>query len=55
MATQFADDNENVARAVLAIGDSYPASFELAEHRHRRSQFLYAASGVMAVSTPEGA
>jgi len=55
MATLFADQNEGVARPVLAIGDTYPASFELAEHCHRRSQFLYAASGVMAVSTPEGA
>lgn len=55
MATLFADQNEGVARPILAIGDTYPASFELAEHWHRRSQFLYAASGVMAVSTPEGA
>ena len=55
MATLFADQNEDVERPVLAIGDTYPASFELAEHWHRRSQFLYAKSGVMAVSTPEGA
>lgn len=55
MTTLFADQNEDVERPVLAIGDTYPASFELAEHWHRRSQFLYAKSGVMAVSTPEGA
>lgn len=55
MGIDFADQHEGVARPVLAIGDAYPSSFELAEHQHRRSQFLYAASGVMAVSTPEGA
>ena len=37
------------------LGHAFPDSFELAEHRHRRSQFLYAATGVMAVSTPDGA
>jgi len=49
------DENDHVARPVIAIGHDYPDSFELAEHRHRRSQFLYAARGVMAVSTPSGA
>jgi len=49
------DDHEDVPRQVVGIGNDYPPSFELAEHRHRRSQFLYAASGVVAVSTPEGA
>lgn len=51
----YPDENDDVARPVIAIGHDYPDSFELAEHRHRRSQFLYAASGVMAVSTPSGA
>ncbi|WP_294048022.1 hypothetical protein [Sphingopyxis sp.] len=51
----YPDENDHVARPVIAIGHDYPGSFELAEHRHRRSQFLYAASGVMAVSTPSGA
>lgn len=49
------DENDQVLRPVLAMGHAYPPAFELAEHRHRRSQFLYAASGVMAVSTPDGA
>lgn len=49
------DHAEDVPRPVVAIGHAFPPSFELAEHRHRRSQFLYAASGVMAVSTPDGA
>lgn len=51
----YPDENDHVARPVIAIGHTYPDSFELAEHRHRRSQFLYAATGVMAVSTPTGA
>lgn len=51
----YPDENDHVERPLIAIGHAYPDSFELAEHRHRRSQFLYAASGVMAVSTPHGA
>lgn len=51
----YPDENDHVPRPLIAIGHDYPDSFELAEHRHRRSQFLYAASGVMAVSTPTGA
>ncbi len=51
----YPDENDDVARPVIAIGHAFPDSFELAEHRHRRSQFLYAATGVMAVSTPDGA
>lgn len=49
------DEQDRIPRAVVARGEHYPPSFELAEHRHRRSQFLYASSGVMAVSTPHGA
>jgi AraC-like DNA-binding protein/mannose-6-phosphate isomerase-like protein (cupin superfamily) len=49
------DDHDGVARPVLAIGNDYPPSFELETHRHRRGQVLYAASGVVAVSTPQGA
>lgn len=50
----YPDENDHVARPLIAIGHDYPDSYELAEHRHRRSQFLYAATGVMAVSTPGG-
>jgi AraC-like DNA-binding protein len=51
------DPNEYDAidRPVLAIGNDYPPSFELETHQHRRGQLLYAASGVVAVSTPQGA
>lgn len=55
MNTFRSDEYEDVPRPAVARGQDYPPSFELAEHRHRRSQFLYAASGVMAVSTPDGA
>ena len=47
--------NDHLPRTVVATGHDYPPSYALAEHRHRRSQFLYAANGVMAVSTPDGA
>lgn len=50
-----APPDEQGDRDVLARCHDYPPSFELAKHRHDRSQFLYAASGVMAVSTPDGA
>jgi AraC-like DNA-binding protein len=49
------NDHDDVARPVLAIGNDYPPSFELETHQHRRGQLLYAASGVVAVSTPQGA
>lgn len=55
MLQRHPDDYEDVARPVVGIGNDYPRSFELAEHRHRRGQVLYAASGVVAVSTPHGA
>ena len=47
--------DETVPRPVIAVGADYPASFELNLHQHRRAQFLYAARGVVAVSTPHGA
>ncbi len=55
MLQRHPDDYEDVPRPVVGIGNDYPPSFELARHQHRRGQFLYAASGVLAVSTPEGA
>jgi AraC-like DNA-binding protein len=48
------DHLEDVPRPVAASSTHYPPSFELAEHRHRRAQFLYATTGVMAVVTPNG-
>lgn len=55
MPHRHARDHEDVPRAVVGLGNDFPASFEVAPHRHKRGQLLYAASGVVAVSTPEGA
>lgn len=49
------DDFDSVPRPVVAVGNDYPPSFELDWHSHRRGQLLYAANGVVAVSTPQGA
>ncbi|HZZ32536.1 MAG TPA: hypothetical protein VFE10_11145, partial [Phenylobacterium sp.] len=49
------NDFADVPRPVVAIGNDYPPSFELDWHSHRRGQLLYAANGVVAVSTPQGA
>jgi AraC-like DNA-binding protein/mannose-6-phosphate isomerase-like protein (cupin superfamily) len=49
------NDHDQVPRPVLAIGNDYPPAFELAPHRHQRAQLLYAAEGVVSVSTPQGA
>ena len=39
-------------RSVVALSDEYPAGYIDSMHSHRRAQILYAASGVMSVSTP---
>ncbi|WP_312166654.1 helix-turn-helix transcriptional regulator [Phenylobacterium sp.] len=48
-------DVEDTPRPVVAIANDYPPHFELEWHRHRRGQLLYAARGVVVVSTPQGA
>jgi AraC-like DNA-binding protein/mannose-6-phosphate isomerase-like protein (cupin superfamily) len=47
------DDVDATDRAVLAIGTDYPTNHLLRFHRHRRAQFLYAATGIMRVETAE--
>jgi AraC-like DNA-binding protein len=49
------DDLDEIARPIVAVANEYPAAFELDWHEHRRGQLLYAASGVVVVSTAEGA
>ncbi|MDF2901285.1 MAG: AraC family transcriptional regulator [Phenylobacterium sp.] len=49
------NDYQNIPRPVVAIGNDYPPSHELEWHEHRRGQLLYAAKGVVALSTPHGA
>ncbi|MEU8957688.1 helix-turn-helix transcriptional regulator [Streptomyces sp. NPDC048518] len=46
---------DHVDRAVLPIGTDYAPGHVLDWHEHRRAQFLYGATGVMAVDTAEGA
>jgi AraC-like DNA-binding protein len=46
---------EDIDRPIVGIGNEYPPAFELDWHRHRRGQLLYAARGVVVVSTPHGA
>ncbi|OON71418.1 AraC family transcriptional regulator [Streptomyces tsukubensis] len=48
-------ETDGLDRAVLAIGTDYPPDHLLPFHRHRRAQFLYAATGVMQVETEDGA
>ncbi|PNU03054.1 AraC family transcriptional regulator [Novosphingobium guangzhouense] len=55
MSTFRPDENDDVYRPLVAMGHAYPAASELPTHCHRRSQFLYASTGVMAVTTPDGA
>jgi AraC-like DNA-binding protein/mannose-6-phosphate isomerase-like protein (cupin superfamily) len=48
------DALEQTARPVVAIGNDYPADYELARHQHLRAQLLYAAEGVLTVDTDQG-
>jgi len=49
-----AADYENLPRALLAVGNTYPSGHEHAPHAHRRSQLLHAVTGTMVVSTDQG-
>jgi AraC-like DNA-binding protein len=47
-------DYENTPRAIIAIGNDYPANYVILPHRHRRSQLLYGSNGVLLVRTEQG-
>jgi AraC-like DNA-binding protein len=49
------DNYESVPRPVLAYGNDYPPSHEIAPHSHRRSQLLHAATGMMLVEAGDDA
>ncbi|MFT4077113.1 MAG: helix-turn-helix transcriptional regulator [Asticcacaulis sp.] len=49
------DDYDHVPRPVVGISNEYPPSFELDWHSHGRGQLIYAATGVIVLSTPHGA
>ena len=45
---------DNTQRPVIALGNDYPDGHLIPPHRHRRSQMLYGASGVIIVATEQG-
>ncbi len=49
------DQYESVPRPVLAYGNDYPPSHEIAPHTHRRSQLLHASTGMMLVEAGDDA
>lgn len=53
--TWYSPEFDTVPRAVVAIGNEYPAGYVSNPHSHRRAQLLYGATGVMTVSTRHGA
>jgi AraC-like DNA-binding protein/mannose-6-phosphate isomerase-like protein (cupin superfamily) len=48
------NDYDGLDREIVAVGNDYPGGFVLPEHRHRRAQLLYGATGMMQVATPSG-
>jgi AraC-like DNA-binding protein len=48
------DAFENTPRDVIATGNEYPAHYVVAAHAHRRSQLLYASTGVVTAITSAG-
>jgi AraC-like DNA-binding protein/mannose-6-phosphate isomerase-like protein (cupin superfamily) len=48
------DDVDHLHREVVALGNDYEQGFILPQHRHRRAQLLYGATGLMYVSTHSG-
>jgi AraC-like DNA-binding protein len=48
------DDYQDVPRPVAAMPKDFPAGHVIAPHRHKRAQLVFAASGVMTVSTASG-
>jgi AraC-like DNA-binding protein len=42
------------ARPITALAKDYPAGWHVPRHRHRRGQLVYAASGVMRVTSRQG-
>ncbi len=48
------EDLANIPRPIVARAYEYPSGHLIPSHRHRRSQLLYASSGVMTVTTHSG-
>ncbi len=54
MRNTLADAYEDTPRDVIATGNEYPPHYVLPAHSHRRSQLLYASTGVVTTITGEG-
>ncbi|HCM9520290.1 TPA: helix-turn-helix transcriptional regulator [Enterobacter hormaechei subsp. xiangfangensis] len=48
------EEVEQLDREVVAIGNDYVQGFMLPQHKHRRAQLLYGATGLMHVITQDG-
>ncbi|HWI28858.1 MAG TPA: helix-turn-helix transcriptional regulator [Stellaceae bacterium] len=48
------EDYQDVPRPITAMAKDFPDGNRVPPHRHRRAQLVFAARGVMVVSTPEG-
>lgn len=49
------EDYQRVPRPVAAMAKDFPSGYVIAPHSHPRAQLIYAAAGVMRVTTPAGA
>jgi len=54
MRNSHIDEYDYIDRDVVALGNDYAQGFVLPEHRHRRAQLLYGATGLMHVATQAG-
>lgn len=54
MRNTHIDLHDALDRALVAIGNDYPAGHLLDAHAHRRAQLLYGATGVMLVLSEDG-
>lgn len=54
MRNRQIDDYDQLDREVVSLGNDYAQGFVLPQHKHRRAQLLYGATGLMHVSTHSG-
>ncbi|WP_300620453.1 helix-turn-helix transcriptional regulator [Dokdonella sp.] len=54
MRNVHASRADDLPGAIVATANEYPVNHRVQRHRHRRSQLLYAASGIMIVGTETG-
>lgn len=54
MPLDQADNYRNISRPIVAVAKEFSSGHLIPLHKHSRSQFLYASSGVMTVKTNKG-